>query len=49
MSVPIPVLLARLEHELENARLATKDSLYVKTRDAIERARAIATQIREAL
>jgi hypothetical protein len=49
MSVPIPVLLARLEHELEAARLATTASHYVKTRDAVERAQDLAKQIRGAL
>jgi hypothetical protein len=47
--IPPLVLLARLEHELEAARLATKATHYVQTRDAIERAQQLATQIREAL
>jgi len=46
---PPLVLLARLEHELETARLATKSCHYVQTRDALERAAALAAQMREAL
>ena len=47
--IPPLVLLARLEHELETARLATVASHYVQTRDAVERAQTLAAQIREAL
>ena len=47
--IPPLVLLAKLEHELETARLATKASNYVSVRDAVERAAAIAAQMRGAL
>jgi len=47
--IPPLVLLARLEHELETARLATKNAHYVNVRDSLERAAALAAQMREAL
>ena len=47
--IPPLVLLARIEHELETARLATTASNYVQTRDAVERAQALAVQMREVL
>ena len=49
MMIPPLVLLARLEHELEAARLATVASHYVQTRDSIQRAQQLAAQIREVL
>jgi hypothetical protein len=49
MKVPPLVLLARLEHELEAARLAAVASHYVSTRDAVKRAQDLAAQLREAL
>lgn len=48
MTPPL-VLLARLEHELETARLALKATHYVRSRDAIAQAQALAAQMREAL
>ena len=47
--IPPLVLLAKLEHELESARLALKTSHYVHSRDALERAAAVAAQMRGAL
>lgn len=49
MTAPLPVLLARLEHELEAARLAIKNTHYVHSRDAIERATEIAKTMREGI
>ena len=47
--IPPLVLLARIEHELETAELATKVSNYVQTRDAVARAKALTVQMREVL
>ena len=46
MTAPIPVLLARLEHELETARLEASDTTAL---EAIMHAQDIAKQIRESL
>jgi hypothetical protein len=43
------VLLARIEYELELARLAFEASHYVNVRDALGRAAALAAQLRETL
>jgi hypothetical protein len=48
-AVPLAVLLARLENELESLRLAIAATHYVKARDAQERASDLAKQMRESL
>lgn len=45
--IPPLVLVARLEHELETARLALKANHYVQSRDALERMGALLVQLRE--
>jgi hypothetical protein len=47
--VPLAVLLARLENELESIRLAVTASHYVKARDAQQRAADLAKLMRESL
>ena len=44
--IPPAVLVAKLEHELESARLALKTSHYVHSRDALERMDVLLKQLR---
>ena len=48
-TIPLAVLVARLEHELETARLAVKATVYTEARDSVKRASEITKAIREAL
>ena len=49
MTAPVPVLLARLEHWLEAARLDIETGHHDAAGLAVARAREIATQLRESI
>lgn len=47
--IPVRVLVARLENELETARIESQARRPARTHDAVLKCQALAAQIREAL